>query len=121
MSYGANDGSEEEPMKPSKTNCPNCGAPITDAKCQYCGTVHYDFANLKVGDISLIRLKLGDTLHTFKAVVKGVSITSDPTNSFYADDYVVSTNPTWDLDISMTLVQDVSGVLVASYKREKER
>ncbi len=121
LSYGVSDGSEEEPMKLSKTNCPNCGAPITDTKCPYCGTIHYDFANLKVGDISLIRLKLGDALHTFKAVVKGVSITSDPTNSFYADDYVVSANPTWDLDISMTLVQDVSGVLAVSYKREEER
>lgn len=20
------------------TNCPNCGAPITDTKCEYCGT-----------------------------------------------------------------------------------
>lgn len=22
-----------------KTNCPNCGAPITGSKCEYCGTV----------------------------------------------------------------------------------
>ena len=22
------------------TNCPNCGAPITGPKCEYCGTVH---------------------------------------------------------------------------------
>lgn len=21
------------------TNCPNCGAPITGAKCEYCGTI----------------------------------------------------------------------------------
>lgn len=21
-------------------NCPNCGAPITSNKCEYCGTVH---------------------------------------------------------------------------------
>jgi len=21
-----------------KTNCPNCGAPITSMKCEYCGT-----------------------------------------------------------------------------------
>lgn len=22
------------------SNCPNCGAPIISAKCEYCGTVH---------------------------------------------------------------------------------
>ena len=106
-------------MKLIKTNCPNCGAPITDTKCPYCGTIYYDFANLKVGDISLIRLKLGDALHTFKAVVTGVSIKSDPINSFY-DDYTVSTYPGWDLDISMTIVQDVSGVLAVSYKEDAD-
>lgn len=107
-------------VKPIKTNCPNCGAPITDVKCPYCGTIHYDFANLKVGDISYIRLKLGDTLHTFKAVVKGISMTGNSPTPFYADDYVVSVNPVWDLDISMTLVQDVSGILVATYKEDTD-
>ena len=24
----------------SKTNCPNCGAPITGSVCEYCGTRH---------------------------------------------------------------------------------
>ena len=111
-------------MKLIKTNCPNCGAPITDTKCPYCGTIHYDFANLKVGDISFIRLKLGDTLYTFKAVVNGLSITHGPTNSCYADyadNYVVSAISPCALDISMTLVQDVSGVLAVSYKREENR
>ncbi len=107
-------------VKPIKTNCPNCGAPITDTKCPYCGTIHYDFANIKVGDISLIRLKLGDSLHTFKAVVNELSITSDPTESWDVDDYKVSTNPSLNLDISMTLVQDVSGVLVVSYKENTD-
>lgn len=120
LSYGVSDGRKEKLMKLIKTNCPNCGAPITDTKCPYCGTIHYDFANLKVGDISLIRLKLGDALHAFKAVVNSVSITSDSTNSCYADDYVVSAIPTWDLDISMTLVQDVSGVLAVSYKEDAD-
>lgn len=107
-------------MKLIKTNCPNCGAPITDAKCPYCGTIHYDFANLKVGDISLIRLKLGDALHTFKAVVNGVSITNYQTDSIYADNYAVLTNQVWNLDLSMTLVQDVSGVLAVSYKEHTD-
>lgn len=27
-------------------NCPNCGAPIRDIECPFCGTVFYDFASL---------------------------------------------------------------------------
>lgn len=29
-----------------KTNCPNCGAPISSIECPYCGTVFYDFATI---------------------------------------------------------------------------
>ena len=25
-------------MDMNKTNCPNCGAPLADGKCEYCGT-----------------------------------------------------------------------------------
>ena len=25
-------------MNENKTNCPNCGAPLSDGKCEYCGT-----------------------------------------------------------------------------------
>lgn len=25
-----------------RINCPNCGAPITGPRCEYCGTQHYD-------------------------------------------------------------------------------
>lgn len=27
-------------MKENRTNCINCGAPLTDGKCKYCGTEH---------------------------------------------------------------------------------
>ena len=25
-------------MEEKKTNCPNCGAPLADSRCNYCGT-----------------------------------------------------------------------------------
>lgn len=25
-------------MDENKSNCPNCGAPLSDGKCKYCGT-----------------------------------------------------------------------------------
>ena len=27
-------------------NCPNCGAPITGERCEYCGAVFYDWATI---------------------------------------------------------------------------
>lgn len=38
-------------------NCPNCGAPIDGHKCQYCGTVIFDFAAIEVGKPIWISLK----------------------------------------------------------------
>lgn len=29
-----------------ETNCPNCGAPIQGVKCEYCGSMFYDFSEL---------------------------------------------------------------------------
>ena len=34
-------------------NCPNCGAPITGSKCEYCGTIFEKSVNL---DLELDRL-----------------------------------------------------------------
>ena len=33
--------------KPQIINCPNCGAPVTGAKCEYCNTVIYNEDNAK--------------------------------------------------------------------------
>lgn len=38
-------------------NCPNCGAPIESHKCQYCGTVIFDFASIEVGKPIWISVK----------------------------------------------------------------
>jgi uncharacterized Zn finger protein (UPF0148 family) len=37
-------------MKP--TNCPNCGAPLKDGRCEYCGTITNDV------DSEIARLEL---------------------------------------------------------------
>jgi len=38
-----------------KLNCPNCGAPITSSKCEYCGTVFHDFTNFNLYGKNIIR------------------------------------------------------------------
>lgn len=35
--------------KELRTNCPNCGAPMSDKQCQYCGTTNNSY---EIGDIA---------------------------------------------------------------------
>jgi predicted amidophosphoribosyltransferase len=34
------------------TNCPNCGAPITGSRCEYCGTV-FKFNNDRISKLKM--------------------------------------------------------------------
>ena len=42
------------------TNCPNCGAPITGHKCEYCGAIIFDFDSIEVDKPVWINFKLGE-------------------------------------------------------------
>ena len=61
-----------------RLNCPNCGAPITSEKCEYCGTLFYDFANIERDKPCYIRMRLGDItengLLVFKAIPTDITI-----------------------------------------------
>ena len=60
------------------TNCPNCGAPITGYKCEYCGTQFYDFTNMELNEAGYIRIKAYDQILTFKAVPIHLEMTHSP-------------------------------------------
>ena len=82
-----------------KLNCPNCGHPIDDVICSYCGTVFYDFANIELNGSSYIRLKLFDTLQVFK-----VRLNTIRTN------YDACSLPTIEMDF--VILPDDKGVLI---------
>lgn len=42
------------------TNCPNCGAPVSGAKCEYCGTPCLDLIDIAPGSTCGVRLRDGD-------------------------------------------------------------
>lgn len=48
------------------TNCPNCGAPVQGAVCEYCGTHFVDYSHIDPGK-STQMIKLGN--HLFEAYV----------------------------------------------------
>lgn len=45
-------------MKDRQYKCPVCGAPVDGEKCEYCGCVIYDFANISTDEPRCIRLKI---------------------------------------------------------------
>jgi len=55
-------------------NCPNCGAPVTAEKCEYCGTVFLDFAAIQVGAPSYVKFKLDDTYICARLLVTSLDI-----------------------------------------------
>ena len=40
--------------------CPVCGAPVEGEKCEYCGCVIYDFANISMDEPRYIRMKINN-------------------------------------------------------------
>ena len=71
-------------------NCPNCGAPITGEKCEYCGTVIYDFSVIDMDKPSYIKMRLNGKLLIFHAILKNVSInTGNYFDHYYGDNQVI--------------------------------
>jgi len=70
-------------------NCPNCGAPIDGHKCKYCGTVIFDFAQIKMGEPCWIALDAGDGFERLVHVtMKNIEATWDPYHSSDSFEYV---------------------------------
>ena len=70
------------------TNCPNCGAPISDWQCEYCGAAFYDFSSL---DISFnkpifMRFKFEGKILQTKVNLTKFNVNSSPDDvRFYSD------------------------------------
>lgn len=58
-----------------KTNCPNCGAPITSTVCPFCGTVFYDFTMLELGEPSYVRVKVGEKIIDCHVMITEMNMT----------------------------------------------
>lgn len=66
-----------------RTNCPNCGAPITpNAKCEYCGTYFLDIARIPLHEPFYLSLNIGTEEHpqviTEKVYTSGCKLTREP-------------------------------------------
>ena len=47
-----------------QTNCPNCGAPLTGCRCEYCGTVDTSAEKQMREDIQRLRTEIDSLMFT---------------------------------------------------------
>ncbi len=102
-----------------KINCPNCGAPITGDKCEYCGTMFYDFANMEFGEVGYFRMKILDNLFIFRARVDNVEVVENEA-TLWADNnpYIAMSHSMPKINLSLSVVEDDRGVIFE--KRNKK-
>lgn len=103
-------------------NCPNCGAPIVDDKCSYCGAVFLDICDVSSG--SLVYLKfVPDPLEKktmyMRARVNGLNFTMrHVAERLYADMgqnvLTIARSPDIDLTIDLHGEADCHGVICYS-------
>lgn len=102
-------------MKREKLNCPNCGAPITETECPYCGTVFYDFTVLDSDKPSYIRMNWHGNQIVFRAIMRAadIEITSGDPISYYVDNKMamIHTHKEATASIEFMILEDDEGVL----------
>lgn len=67
--------------------CPQCGAPITDERCEYCGVIFYDFACVECNKPFYLKIKHNDKICIYKVIMDDATIkSSTDTAILFADD-----------------------------------
>lgn len=106
-------------------NCPNCGAPISDNICPYCGSVIYDFADIEVGKLCFLRVKAKGVVMTLQAKLEDMHYweKSDNDNVLYFDNVpyaIMGGVVDRGLDLHFTVVPEENGIVGTIYKKPKE-
>lgn len=55
------------------TNCPNCGAPISGIKCEYCGTAFLNLVDISTGGNCIVRFRHGNEIITGEMCVGNIN------------------------------------------------
>ena len=99
------------------TSCPNCGAALKEAKCNYCGATIMDVANLEVGKETYIRVRFMNKLIVTKAITNAMNIEAICEGEYYDRAKLA---PYYLVNIEMEMVPAQNGTLYTIYKEEKE-
>lgn len=82
--------------------CPQCGAPIVNDKCSYCGAYFYDFACVDTRKPFFLKIKHEDQIHIYKVRMDTAEVTYRNNDTHLWSDnvkYTVISSP--DVDINM--------------------
>lgn len=101
-----------------RLNCPNCGAPITSEKCEYCGTLFYDFANIKLDEVCYLRMKIGDSLYIFKAVPRNISIEQNAETAFWEENTPNIVGYTYEINLNLQVVNTSDGIIFKMLRKQ---
>ena len=66
-----------------QTNCPNCGATLNGNRCEYCGTLFYDFSEIDPTKPFHCRIK---NLMDMQGYLSNVTIEDQPSVDSYRDE-----------------------------------
>lgn len=82
--------------------CPQCGAPIEDEKCPYCGVVFYDFACVDTKKPFFLKIKHEGKIHIYKVRMDAAEVTySNNDTHLWSDNRVYDVMCSPDIDINM--------------------
>lgn len=107
-----------------KHNCPNCGAPIEEIKCPYCGTILYDFAALDVNHPTYVRIKVGEDVLTFKARLAFASISMNSCDScgktmfIDGEPYLTIRDCEIHASLDLDIIPDKNGVRFVEHRKD---
>lgn len=105
-------------------NCPNCGAGITGERCEFCGTVIYDFAAIQLGKPSYVKIMHNDAIYMFRMIVDDFSIrqevqTADVPDALGCVLRIAPTNYFMNLSFNAHCVSMDTGALMTVIKMEE--
>lgn len=101
-------------------NCPNCGAPISNTECPYCGTVFYDFTSISDEDPSYIILNVNKQAVVFRGIMRSVNIEYSP-NTLYSDNMIIIRDFSADINIGLSAIPDDRGVLLKRIELKEDK
>lgn len=82
--------------------CPQCGAPIEDEKCPYCGVVFYDFACVDTRKPFFLKIKHEGKIHIYKVKMSECAVEyKNNDTQLWCDNRLFEVVSSPDIDINM--------------------
>lgn len=106
-------------MKDRVMNCPNCGAPVTGGRCEYCGTLFLDFGALSMDEPTYIRIRTEKGFMFFRSIIQDIEMECGQTPELYAcnDPVIIVREPQYTLRFKAVGVPNENGLVFIQSKK----